>query len=104
MSIERQRCTIAHEIKHVVYREDNPTEKEETLANHFARVLLAPSCLVMFFKDKFNFYELFSIDEKHKDSIISILDRIEEADEEGKSLSQEDLLLMLKKLSLNEEW
>ena len=43
----RIRLTIAHEIKHVVYLEENPTEKEEDLANHFARYILAPTCLVM---------------------------------------------------------
>lgn len=43
----RQRFTIAHEIKHVLYREENPTKKDEELANHFARFLLAPTFLVM---------------------------------------------------------
>lgn len=43
----RTRLTIAHEIKHVVFLEENPTEKEEDLANHFARYILAPSCLIM---------------------------------------------------------
>lgn len=43
----RIRLTIAHEIKHVVYLEENPNEKEEDLANHFARYILAPTCLVM---------------------------------------------------------
>ncbi len=45
----RQRFTIAHEIKHVVFGETNPSEKDEILANHFARYLLAPTCLVMDF-------------------------------------------------------
>lgn len=43
----RIRLTIAHEIKHVVYLEEDPDEKQEDLANHFARYLLAPTCLVM---------------------------------------------------------
>lgn len=43
----RQRFTIAHEIKHVVFMENNPNEKEEDLANHFARYILAPTCMVM---------------------------------------------------------
>lgn len=43
----RQRFTIAHEIKHVVFCEKEPTQKEEDLANYFARCLLAPSFLVM---------------------------------------------------------
>lgn len=43
----RIRSTIAHEIKHVVFLERDPTEKQEDLANHFARYILAPTCLVM---------------------------------------------------------
>ena len=47
VSKSRQRFTIAHEIKHVIYHENEPSEKDEDLANHFARQLLAPTCLVM---------------------------------------------------------
>ena len=47
LPFKRQRFTIAHEIKHVIYHEETPSDKEEALAEHFARVLLAPSCLVM---------------------------------------------------------
>ena len=43
----RQRFTIAHEIKHFVYRETDPDDEQEDLANHFARYLMAPTCLVM---------------------------------------------------------
>lgn len=43
----RIRLTIAHEIKHIVYLEFSPSEKDEDLANHFARYILAPTCLVM---------------------------------------------------------
>ncbi len=43
----RQRFTIAHEIKHVVYGEEGFDEENEAFADHFARALLAPSCLVM---------------------------------------------------------
>lgn len=43
----RIRLTIAHEIKHVVFQEKSVNEKEEDLANHFARYILAPTCLVM---------------------------------------------------------
>lgn len=43
----RQRFTIAHEIKHVVFLECEPNQKQEDLADHFARYLLAPSFLVM---------------------------------------------------------
>lgn len=43
----RQRFTIAHEIKHVIFLEKEPNQKQEDLADHFARYLLAPSFLVM---------------------------------------------------------
>ena len=43
----RIRLTIAHEIKHVVFLEKEVSEKEEDLANHFARYILAPTCLIM---------------------------------------------------------
>lgn len=56
--IRRQRFTIAHEIKHIVYLELEPTEKDERLANHFARALLAPSCLVMYLMENHNILEL----------------------------------------------
>ncbi len=49
VSRSRQRFTIAHEIKHVVFRETEPDEKQEDMANHFARYILAPTCLVMKF-------------------------------------------------------
>ncbi len=44
---ERENFTIAHEIKHVVYDETNPTDAEEAEANHFARFLLAPTPLLI---------------------------------------------------------
>jgi len=47
----RQRFTIAHEIKHFVYRETDPNDEQEDLANHFARCLMAPSCLIMPYVD-----------------------------------------------------
>lgn len=50
------------------------------------------------------FSDIFLIEEHYRDCIISILDRIEESDEEGSELSKDDLLLMLKKLNNNEEW
>jgi len=43
----RQRFTIAHEIKHVIFLEKELDQKQEDLADHFARYLLAPSFLVM---------------------------------------------------------
>ena len=52
IGIARIRFTIAHEIKHVVFREKNPTIKEEDMANHFARYILAPPCLVMEYINK----------------------------------------------------
>lgn len=58
LPLVRQRFTVAHEIKHVLYHEENPTDKDETLADHFARALLAPSCLVMFLMENHNLLEL----------------------------------------------
>lgn len=52
IGIARIRFTIAHEIKHVVFREKNPTVKEEDIANHFARYILAPPCLAMEYINK----------------------------------------------------
>ena len=54
----RIRLTIAHEIKHVVFLESNPSEKDEDLANHFARYILAPTCLVMPYIGKFSPMEI----------------------------------------------
>ena len=47
LGMTRRRLTIGHEIKHVVYLEEDPSEKDEDLANHFARYILAPTCLIM---------------------------------------------------------
>lgn len=58
LSIRRQRYTIAHEIKHVVYVEEEFDEENEAFADHFARALLAPSCLVMFAMQNHNVLEL----------------------------------------------
>ena len=52
VTYSRQRFSIGHEVKHVVLLENNPTEKDEDLANHFARYILAPTCLVMNYVDK----------------------------------------------------
>ncbi len=43
----RIRFTIAHEIKHIVFIERNPTPDQEKMADHFARILLAPTCMVL---------------------------------------------------------
>jgi len=50
------------------------------------------------------FSDIFTIDEANKDCIISILDRIEESDEEGKDLTESDLKNMLTKLKQNKMW
>ena len=50
------------------------------------------------------FSDAFLIEEECRDCVISILDRIEESDEEGNELSNNDLLLMLYKLNKNEVW
>ena len=44
---ERPNFTIAHEIKHVILREMDPSDDEEKEANHFARYLLAPTPLLI---------------------------------------------------------
>lgn len=44
---ERIWFTIGHEIKHVIFNEINPTKEEEDEANHFARMLLAPTCILI---------------------------------------------------------
>lgn len=50
------------------------------------------------------FSDMFLINENCRDCVISILDRIEESDEENCALSNNDLMLMIKKLNNNEEW
>ena len=50
-----QRFTIAHEIKHVVCGDcfqKTLTEEDEVLAEHFARSLLAPQCMVIYQNEK----------------------------------------------------
>ena len=50
------------------------------------------------------FSDIFLVDEGCRDCVISILDRIEESDEEDCALTNDDLMLMVKKLRDNEEW
>ena len=50
------------------------------------------------------FSDIFTIDEANKDCIISILDRIEESDEDGKILTENDLRNMQAKLKQNRMW
>lgn len=50
------------------------------------------------------FSDIFYFEDSVQDCIISILDRIEESDEFGSELTQEDLCLMIDKLQKNEEW
>ncbi|MBR2376918.1 MAG: hypothetical protein IKA85_08435 [Clostridia bacterium] len=50
------------------------------------------------------FSDIFLVNEDCRDCVISILDRIEESDEEGSELSNNDLLLMIDRLNKNEEW
>lgn len=47
MNDYRQRYTIGHEIKHILYNEEEPSEKEETAAEYFSKVLIAPKCIVI---------------------------------------------------------
>ena len=44
---ERIRFSMAHEIKHIICNESNPTSKDEMMAGHFARSLLVPSCILI---------------------------------------------------------
>lgn len=46
-NIYKQRYTIAHELKHIFYNEKNPNEHDEEGAEYFAKVLLAPKCLII---------------------------------------------------------
>lgn len=50
------------------------------------------------------FSDMFLANENCRDCVISILDRIEESDEENCTLSNNDLMLMIEKLNNNEEW
>lgn len=50
------------------------------------------------------FSDIFDFDGRQQESIISVLDRIEESDENGKTLSRDDLLLMVEKLKNNMAW
>ncbi len=43
----RQRFSIGHEIKHIVYGEENPSDEEEDLAEYFSKVFIAPKCMVI---------------------------------------------------------
>lgn len=45
----RARFTICHEICHIIFGDNNDGELEEFRANHFARQLLIPTCLVMLY-------------------------------------------------------
>ena len=50
------------------------------------------------------FSDIFLVNEDCRDCVISVLDRIEESDEEGNELSNNDLILMIEKLNNNVEW
>lgn len=50
------------------------------------------------------FSDIFIIEDGCRDCVISVLDRIEESDEEGCELSNNDLLLMIDKLNHNKVW
>lgn len=47
VNVYRQRYTIGHEIKHILYTEEEPTEKEEIAAEYFSKVLIAPKCKII---------------------------------------------------------
>lgn len=60
---ERIRVTIGHEIKHFVCNDTGEDDKEEKLADHFARFLLCPTPYLIYFKifDIFNIMSVFQI-------------------------------------------
>lgn len=43
----KQRYTLAHEVKHIVLGEEDPSIKEDAKAEYFAKVFLAPKILVL---------------------------------------------------------
>ena len=45
--LARQRYTLAHEIKHILCGDTIFNEDEEILADYFAKVLLAPKCVIL---------------------------------------------------------
>lgn len=63
LSDKRASFTIAHEIKHVVYGERNPSIVQEDEANHFARYLLAPTPLLIVgkYKDPYEIQKRFGL-------------------------------------------
>lgn len=75
-SKNRQRFTIAHEIKHVVYLELDPSDDDEALANHFARVLLLPPCVLLSLntRDMYSISEMFHISPEAAENALSALE------------------------------
>jgi len=45
----RIRFTIAHEIKHIIFDDKDNNEDDESLTNHFARILLAPPVILDYY-------------------------------------------------------
>lgn len=43
----RQRFSIGHEIKHIIFGEEEPTLEDEEGADYFSKSLIAPKCLVI---------------------------------------------------------
>ena len=46
-AIYRQRFSMGHEIKHIVFKEEDPSEEDEALADYFSKCLIAPKCLII---------------------------------------------------------
>lgn len=62
ISNKRIKFTISHELEHYVFDDNNDGEYEEAKANHFARQLLIPNCLVIMYALKgVDIYDLVSI-------------------------------------------
>jgi len=45
----RIRFTIAHEIKHIIFDDNDNNEEDEKLTDHFAKILLAPPVLLQYY-------------------------------------------------------
>lgn len=43
----RQRFSIGHELKHIIFDEEEPTLEDEEAADYFSKSLIAPKCLII---------------------------------------------------------
>lgn len=47
LPLGNQRYTLAHETRHIIHQETNPSSKDEAYAEYFAKVFLAPKFMVI---------------------------------------------------------